>query len=405
MTQGIFEGIRVFEVGLYIATPLPGRILASQGAEVIRAVTTKAVDASWYGGPQPIGSVVPDLEAGKRHIALNMRHPEGQRVAKELIKKSDVFITNLTGEALGRFDLSPEAVRAVKPDIIMLWQPGFEVHGPYKDYKAFGGMLVSLVGLAEVTGFSDGAPMASGTAFCDYHSAVYAVLLITGALQRHRRTGKGTFIQLPLYEAGVPCLGVNVLDYFANHRIAHRMGNRHPLASPHGAYPCQGDDRWCVIACFTDKDWRGFCDAIGNPEWTRDSRFHTLADRIKNADDLDLLVAEWTRQQKAEEVMELMQRIEVPAGYVFKGEDLVENVHLRERNYWQETMYPVLPFGPDAGYAGPMSTFPIPMKFSETPSQFGSTGRIPEDNDYVYGELLKMPPEEIRKLTDEGVFV
>ncbi|MDD5093186.1 MAG: CoA transferase [Dehalococcoidia bacterium] len=404
MTKGTLNGVRVLEVSLYVATPLCGRILASQGAEVIRVSSSKAIDSSWRGGPEPAGSVVPDFEAGKRHVALDLHTPEGKTVASKLIEKCDVLISNIGHEALRNFGLDYQSVREIKPDIVMVWGSAMGSEGPYAKNKAYGAALTSMAGLVHMTGFPDGPPTWNGTAFADFHSATYMSFLAVAALAKRRRTRQGVFIEVPLYEMSISCFAVEIMDYLANGRVANRIGNRSPFASPHGAYPCKGDDRWCVIAASTDEHWEALCTILGNPAWTKQTKFADLAGRIRNAADLDQLISEWSMSQSAEEIMEKMQKGGIPAGIVSKCSDLVESSHLKQRNFYQETMYPVYPFDRDASFAGPSLAMPVPVNFSETPCTFGPTGRIPEDNDYVYGQLLGMSENEIKRLTDEGVF-
>lgn len=403
-TKYPFEGIRVFELGLYFAAPWCGRMLASFGAEVVRAETSRAPDlVHAFMGPEP-GSMYADYGALKKHITLDLRQPKGGEIARELIKKSDVFITNLGKELIAPAGLAYDEAKELKPDIIMVWQPGFGIEGPYATYKAFGGMLQSVTGMCEISGFPGELPGGAGTAFCDYPSSMYALTLISAALDQRRRTGEGTFIEIPLYEVGVTNASVPLVDYMANGRILSRQGNRHPFASPHGAYPCNGDDRWCVITVFTEDEWKQFCDGVGRPEWKDEPKFATLVDRLRNEDELDRLIAEWTRNYTVEEVMAAMDKAGVPVGIVMKGEDLSDNSHLKERGFYLEFEYHAPPMTVGSPVAGKSVAMRVPMLLSETPPRFGPVSRMGEDNDYVYGEILGMSPEESKQLTDEGVF-
>jgi len=403
-TKYPFEGIRVFELGLYFAAPWCTRMLASFGAEVIRAETTRAPDlVRVFMGHDP-GSMYADYGALKKHITLDVRRPKGGEIARELVKKSDVFITNLGKELIAPAGLEYSELKKLKPDIIMVWQPGFGLEGPYSTYRAFGGMLQSVTGMCEISGFPDGLPGGAGTAFCDYPSSINAVMLISAALDQRRRTGEGTFIEIPLYEVGVASISVPLVDYMANGHVLSRQGNRHPFASPHGAYPCKGEDRWCVIAVFTDEEWRRFCEAVGRPEWREEPKFATLVDRLRNTDDLDRLIAEWTRNYTAEEVMERMEQARVAAGIVMKGEDLSEDSHLKERGFYLEAEYHAPPMTVGSPIKGKSVAMRVPMILSQTPPRFGPVSRMGEDNEYVYGKMLGMSAEEIKQLTEEGVF-
>jgi benzylsuccinate CoA-transferase BbsF subunit len=156
------------------------------------------------------------------------------------------------------------------------------------------------------------------------------------------------------------------------------------------------DDRWCVIAVSSDDEWRAFCDVIGNPAWTKDPKFATLLGRKKNEDELDALVAEWTRERLPEEVMLLMQHAGVPAGVVQDGEDvLIHDPHLKARGYY---VYQ------DHSEAGHTAYDGIAFKLSATPGKLRSPApRIGEHTEFVCKEILGMAGEEINELLVEGV--
>jgi benzylsuccinate CoA-transferase BbsF subunit len=205
-----------------------------------------------------------------------------------------------------------------------------------------------------------------------------------------------------------------ILDYTVNNRIQERNGNRIPYAAPHGCYPCKGedrdciyltpfgpapgrkDDRWCVIAVFSDEEWKAFCDVIGNPAWAKDPKFATLLGRKQNEDELDALVADWTRERPPEEVMLLMQRAGVPAGAVQDGEDiLIHDPHLRARGYY---VYQ------DHSEAGHTAYDGIAFKLSATPGELRSGApRIGEHTELVCKEILQMADEDVDELLMEGV--
>ena len=229
-------------------------------------------------------------------------------------------------------------------------------------------------------------------------------MLISAALDQRRRTGEGEFIEIPLYEVGVANVNMPLIDYMVNGHIVTRQGNRHPFASPHGAYPCKGEDRWCVITVFTEEEWKHFCDVVGRPEWKEEPKFATLVARLRNADDLDRLVAEWTRNYAAEEIIEKMGKAGVPAGRVMKGEDLSENSHLKERGFYLEFEYHAPPMTVGSPVAGKSVAMRVPMILSETPPRFGPVSRMGEDNEYVYGGILGMSAAEFKQLTEEGAF-
>ncbi len=406
MAKKALEGIRVIEFGLYIALPLATRLLAALGAEVIKVETLTSLDMSWFGPIYAPGALQLEYRPLKRNITLDVRQPRGKEVMEELLKKSDVYMTNLGEGALTKYGLSFKHVQSLKKDLIILWQTGLGSVGPYGGYKAYGRLMQHACAISTMTGTPENLGVAN-ISYSDYHTSVFNALAIIGALERRRRTGEGCFIECPIYESGVVTVGPAFLDYQANEVVPERRMNRHRYFAPHGAYPCQGTDRWCTIAVTNEEEWKAFCKVIGNPSWTKSPEFATAADRVKNAGRLDQLISEWTSQRDAYDVMKKMQKAGVPAGIVSKGEDLDSSEHLKSHKFYYETEYYSANFekpGIEWPVAGTTVTWKEPIYFSETPCLFGPMHKVGEDNDYVYGEILGMSQEEIKKLTEEGVF-
>jgi len=173
------------------------------------------------------------------------------------------------------------------------------------------------------------------------------------------------------------------------------MGNRLTYAAPHGAYRCRGEDRWCVIAVFTDEEWESFCRVIGNPAWSNDSKFTTLLARKKNEEELDRLVEEWTINYSPEEVMSMMQAAGVPAGVLETAEDMLEHdPQLKHRHYFWELDHPEV---------GKYRTARPSFVLSKTPYEMRRAPLLGEHNEYALKKVLGMSDEEIAELVIEGV--
>ncbi len=303
---------------------------------------------------------------------------------------------SFTPGVMERFGLSYDDLRKVKRDIIMISMSAQGRNGPHSNHSAFGHVQQALCGVNHLTGWPDGYPTGVHGPYTDYFIPHLCATVLIAALDYRRRTGKGQYIELSQLEAGIHTLETAILDYTVNGREQSRVGNRHPQAAPHGAYRCQGEDRWCAIAVFTDEEWQKFCRVLNNPEWSKASRFTTLADRLENNDELDHLVEEWTVNHSAERIMEMMQEAGVAAGVVQTSQDLHADPQLKHRNhYW------IL----DHVETGPATYDSPAYKLSKTPSQ----GRMPapclgEHNAFVCTELLGISDEEFVKLMAEGVF-
>jgi benzylsuccinate CoA-transferase BbsF subunit len=317
-------------------------------------------------------------------------------IAKKLVAWADVVAENMTPGVMVRLGLGYDELRKVKPDIIMLSTANEGQTGPRAQRFGYGIQLTALCGLTNITGWPDRDPAIPFGAYSDYLSAHVGAAFLLAALDHRRRTGEGQYLDLSQNEATIQLMAPLFLDSFVNKRAANRMGNRCPYAAPHGVYPCCGDDNWCAIAVFTDDEWKAFCQVISSPEWARDPKFATLLGRIRNQEELDELVATWTVNFTAEEVMTMMQSAGVAAGVVRSMEEINQDPQLNYRNQFREIEHPAI------GKHGCDAPSYI---LSKTPAEV----RMPapllgQHNEYVYTKLLGISDEEFVKLLQEGVF-
>jgi len=402
--KGALEGIRVIDFTRVLAGPGAARMLADHGAEVIKIETLTGEIARLViphhdnvFGINTSGYFI-NTNRNKLGVTINLSDPRGLELAKRLVETADVVIENFSAGVMDRLGLGYEALRAVKPDIIMVSMPGFGQTGPYRTYASYGPTLQAIGGITYLTAFPGHEPAGFGFSYSDYTGGWPAQYAILAALHRRRKTGKGLFIDVSQMEALCALYGASTLDYVVNKRAAKPTGNRlpHRSAAPHGAYRCQGEDRWCVISVFSEKEWQAFCRAIGNPAWTADERFATLLSRTVHMDEMDRLIEKWTLERSAEEVMEIMQRAGVAAGVVQSSRDLVESdPQLRHYQFFKELEHPVI---------GKVAHENVPFKLSKTPAELRRPApRLGEHNEYVLGEILHMSKEQIAKYTEEGV--
>jgi crotonobetainyl-CoA:carnitine CoA-transferase CaiB-like acyl-CoA transferase len=186
-----------------------------------------------------------------------------------------------------------------------------------------------------------------------------------------------------------------LLEYSVNGRAMNRIENKLSYASPHGVYRCKGEFRWCAIAVFSDEEWKSLCKIIGNPDLARDAELATINARINNADMVDKMIEEWTKNYSAEEVMKMLQDVGVAAGVVKNGEDLCKDPQMASREFYYEVEHPTL---------GRFTYSGLPVRMSETPYMEKRSPCFGEHNEYVCRELLRMPDEEFIELMQEGVF-
>jgi benzylsuccinate CoA-transferase BbsF subunit len=417
-----FAGIRVCDFSWVAAGPVATKVLADFGAEVIKMESSTHPDVIRLAGPSALGKEEGSVNvsgwfnnqnSSKMCLGLNLNHPRAKSVYDRLILASDVVVENFSPTMKDRLSLNYEDYAKQKPDLIWVDQPMQGLTGPHRDRAGFGATITPMGGLSHVTGFPNRRPTGTGTNYTDYviNSGQMAFTLLA-ALRKRRKTGQGRHIVMAQIASAATALETGILDYTVNGRILERDGNRLPHAAPHACYRCKSkgetapdvtpadppppaySDRWCVITVFTDKQWRAFCDVLGNPMWTADEKFSSLPARKENEDELDRLIEEWTIQRPAEEVMMLMQQAGVPAGVVQNGEDvLVNDPHLKSRNHYVYL---------DHSEIGHSAYDSFAYKLSDTPGKLTRPApRLGEHTEFVCKEILGMDDEEFTELLIE----
>ena len=404
-TPNALSGIRVVEFGPYVALPLTGRILGSLGAEVIKVETNKVLDEMAFIPAWSRGAGQPEYQRGKRRITLDVRTDAGRDLILEMVRISDVFMTNFRRNVLDRWGVDFPEIRRHRPDAIIMWQTGLGGHGPYYTYKSFGILVQHLSGVSLMTGLPGDPPGVVNTSYSDYHTGVFQPAGIIAALMRRNLTGKTATLESSIFKSGVATCGPALLDYQVNGRPPERRGNRDAWAAPHGVYPCAGDDRYIAISVADDDQWHSFRKAIGDPAWAWAPEYETRIGRQRHQDALDAAIVEWTSPQESDAVMEALQNAGVPAGIVSQGADLNASEHLKSRSFYQDTQYWEAERGIKATewIEGESVSWSIPAKMSGTPIAFGKYSNIGEDNAYVFGDLLGLTTNEIAELEEAGV--
>ncbi len=398
----LLEGIKVADFMWAAVGPLTVKTLADYGAEVIQIEGRTRNSGMRVIGPYKGENHDMDLSGSwnqwntsKMSVAINLAKPRGVELAKRIVAWADIVGDNFVAHTMERMGLGYEELKKVKPDIIMLSSCMMGQTGPYARSVGYGGPLTALSGFRHITGWPDREPIGPAGAYTDFVAPHFNTLAILAALDYRRRTGKGQYLDFSQYENGVHFMAPLILDYNVNGHVADRMGNRLAYAAPHGAYRCNGDDRWCAIAVFSDEEWEAFCNVIGNLDWTKETRFSTLTARKENEDELDMLVERWTINHSAEEIMNRMQSQGVPAGVLQNAEDLQEyDPQLKHRNFYRRLNHPK-----QGNYIAPRPIFMA----SKCCCEIQRAPLLGEHNEYVLREILGMSEDEIAELAIEGV--
>jgi benzylsuccinate CoA-transferase BbsF subunit len=389
------EGIRVLDFTWVVAGPVATRILADQGAEVIKLERR----------PGPLGprqtGLQGDLHRNKRSIAVNMSTPGGLAIARRLAQISDIVMDNFSARVMRSWGMDFASLSVTRPEIICVSMSGLGHTGPRSNYVSYGPTLQALAGYTSLMADGNGEPAGYGYSYADMSGGYTGALAALIALWHRRRTGRGQFVDLSQFEAVTSVIGPALLDISVNHREQSPPGYRsqeHP-AAPHGIYRCgsRGDDndRWISISVRGQAEWDRFVAALGSPSWAHDQKFRTLYLRIRNNAELDAHIARWASGKEAEAAMQRLQQAGVAAGVVANGADMcARDPHLQARDFWGTA---TLPDGSVTHVTG------IPMKLSATPGSIRTPAPIiGEANDYVLGELLSISRAERDALIAEG---
>ena len=254
------EGIRVADFCWMIAGPATSRILADFGAEVIKIESSRRVDRIREGGVLPPADAIADsngvfndCNTNKLSIELNLGHPRGIELAKQLIAQSDVVTNNFTAERMDRWGLGYDALRTLKPDLVMMTMPVMGMTGPYRGYGSYGNGVIAYGGLSANMGRAGNPPVGIAPLYSDFSTPYFAASAILAAVHHRERTGQGQFIDLAQAEATVSLLGADVLNRTVNGALPQIDGNHAADFAPHDAYPCAGEDRWLAIAVTSEE--------------------------------------------------------------------------------------------------------------------------------------------------------
>jgi benzylsuccinate CoA-transferase BbsF subunit len=399
---GVFEGVRVLELGAGAAGPVATRYLADHGATVVKVESAKRPDFMrlvQYRKDDPRGLDAQPLyvlmNPNKRGVAIDLSRREGVELVLRLVDWADVVAENFSPRAMAKWGLDWESLRRRKPGLVMVSSCLFGQTGPQRDYPGFGGQGSALAGFNHLTGWPDRAGVGPAGTITDSLSPRYVACLLSAALLHRERTGQGQYLDVAQIETGVYSLAEMVVRRSARGELMTRQGNRSEQAAPHGIYPCRGEDAWIAIAVWSDVEWRLLRRLIGNPPFGQDPRFATAAGRLAHADELDAALAGWTRGQDAHELAERLQGGGVEAGVAQDVEELNRDPQLAHREHFRELHHEHL---------GPVRFENYAIRLSESPPEIRTPGpHLGEHTREVLGGFLGLSDAEIDRLAAEGV--
>ena len=386
--QPMLAGLRMADLTQQYAGPLGTELLAYYGMEVVK------IESAVVPSKEREAAVHACMNRAKLGCTINLRNPEGKKLFKQLVVKSDVVVDNFSSGVLERLGFSFDVLQQVNPGIVQAVMPGWGLTGPLKSWVAWGWQLLAYTGIMRLWGYPD-SPMETRCkiAWPDRVGSVTMALGVLAALEYKHRTGKGQFIEAGMLEAQGAMMGPAILDYTVNGNEWDAMGYREILGepyAPYGCYPCYGEDNWIIFACAGDEEWRSMVRLIGKSSWAADPKFAAEAGRKEHRQELDQKLSQWTRKYTAKQLFRMLQEAGVGAGIPSSGEDLFHDFHLRERGHLVETQ--AEPWGKIMHHGVPG----IPSLSAASAAR--PAPWIGANNDKVFGEILGLSKEKIEEL-------
>ena len=395
LSPSALQGVRVVEMGQLIAGPFCGKTLAEFGADVVK------IEPPGSGDPLRQWRLIKDgtsvwwqvQSRNKRSVALDLRQTEGQQLARDLIAQADVLIENFRPGTLEGWGLSPEALMALNPRLVMVRISGYGQTGPYRDLPGFGAIGEAMGGLRHLTGEPGRVPVRVGVSIGDTLAALHATIGVMMALyHRDQRGGRGQVIDVALHEAVFNVMESLLPEYSAFGAVREAAGSALPGIAPSNAYRCQ--DGYVLVAGNGDSIFKRLMDVIGRPDLGADPGLAGNTGRVERVAELDAAIEAWTMGRSVQQVLQALGGARVPAGKVYTVADIAADPHFRARDM-------ILQQQTREGYS--VEVPGVVPKLSATPGTVRQAApRLGEDTDAVLQEM-GLSAQQIAQLREKGI--
>jgi len=326
------KGLRVIDLTQDFAGPFCTMILSDLGAEVIKIEKPGTGDETRSWGPPFVNGqsyYFLSLNRGKKSVALDVKLPSSQKIIRQLVQDSDIFIESFRPGKLARYSLDYQKLRRVNKALVYCSISGFGQTGPYRDRPAYDLTAFAMSGIMGTTGEEGRPPVRVSIPVADIAAGQYASTAILACLSRRLVTGRGDYIDVSLYDSIVSWLTYLATYYFATGREPRRMGSAHASIVPYQAFNCK--DKPLVIAVGNDTQWGRLCQVLGLEMLIDDKRFKTNPQRVKNRDRLIPILSRRLRSKTASQWSEPLVKAGVPAGPVYSIRDVKNDAQVKHR--------------------------------------------------------------------------
>jgi CoA:oxalate CoA-transferase len=352
------SGIRVLDLGRFVAGPFCAVLLGDMGAEVIKIEIPGRGDDTRSHGVIVNGesAYFVGMNRNKRGLTLDLKTEEGKEIFRRLVRQADVVVENFRPDVMRKLGLQYEILREINPAIIYCGISGFGKDGPYALRPSFDFIAQGMSGLMSITGFPDRDPVRVGIPISDFVAAIYAAYGILAALVERQRTGQGQEVQISLVDGMVSLLSFQADKVFGRGEVPERGGNDHGVTSPYGTFKAL--DGYINIAPAGDFMWERLARALGREDLIQDPRFLTNDLRCQHRMEINQIITEITSKRTMAEWIEYLNKAGVPCGPIYNVPQAFADPQIRHQEMVLELEQP----------SGRVKTLGFPLKLSRTPA-------------------------------------
>lgn len=392
---GPLAGIRVLEMGQLIAGPFAGCILGYFGAEVIK------IESPGSGDPLREWRVLQDgtslwwrsLARNKKCITVNLREPAGRELAADIAARSDVLIENFRPGTLERWGMSPEALKARNPKLIVARISGFGQTGPYAARPGFASVCEGMSGLRYINGFPGEAPVRPNLSLGDSLAGLHAAFGVALALVERERAGSGQVVDIAIFESIFNMLEAVIPEFDGAGVIREPSGSTLTGIAPTNTYRCS-DGRFVVIGANGDSIFKRLMHAMERADLADDPRLAQNPGRVEHQTELDDAIAAWTGNRASADVLTILEAADVPSGPIYNAEDMMADPHFQARDLFHQVEID----------GKPLKVPAITPRLEKTPGQTRWPGpEVGSHNDEVFHEILGLDADAVANLREAGV--
>ena len=338
------EGITIISIEQAVAAPFATRQLADLGARVLKIERPDVGDFA-RGYDETVKGMASHfvwLNRSKESLTLDLKHPHARQIVQQLLEDADVFMQNLAPGAAERLGLGPEHLSQRYPRLIVCGVSGYGPAGPYRDKKAYDLLVQCETGLVSLTGTPE-TPSKVGISIADTAAGMYAFTGILTALYQRERTGRGTVLDISMFEALGEWMGYAAYYAAYGGTPPPRTGASHATIAPYGPFRA-GDGKQVNLGLQNEREWAHFYNRVlEQPELARDPRFDSNAKRVANREALHAMIDAVFSQLTIDEVIARLERAQIANARMNSMQEFWDHPQLQARERWREVNSPVGP--------------------------------------------------------------